>query len=131
MTLLKVILFQLASVYPSEKPLLKVVTYSHHRYHLAQEQRALSWLGLLISVESEWKRQDGACSSFKSCQRERMLTYAGTRRPFVRKRAIGLMSKTHRDAQMALVLDSGIRSCFVSAPREEKLLRMLSSDWMQ
>ncbi|KAI6103522.1 hypothetical protein F5141DRAFT_211574 [Pisolithus sp. B1] len=49
----------------------------------------------------------------------------------LRKRAIGLMSKTYRDAQVVLVLDSGIRSCSVSAPREEKLLRVLSSGWMQ
>ncbi|KAI6103531.1 hypothetical protein F5141DRAFT_211774 [Pisolithus sp. B1] len=49
----------------------------------------------------------------------------------LRKRAIGLMSKTYRDAQVVLVLDSGIRSCSVSAPREEKLLRVLASGWMQ
>ncbi|KAI6131850.1 hypothetical protein EV401DRAFT_318943 [Pisolithus croceorrhizus] len=49
----------------------------------------------------------------------------------LRKRAISLMSKTYRDAQVVLVLDSGIRSCSVSAPREEKLLRVLSSGWMQ
>ncbi|KIK16390.1 hypothetical protein PISMIDRAFT_686377 [Pisolithus microcarpus 441] len=49
----------------------------------------------------------------------------------LRKRAIGLMSKTYRDAQVTVVLDSGIRSCSISAPREEKLLRVLSSGWMQ
>ncbi|KAI6150325.1 hypothetical protein BKA82DRAFT_999113 [Pisolithus tinctorius] len=49
----------------------------------------------------------------------------------LRKRAIGLMSKTYRDAQVVLVLDSGIRSCSISAPREERLLRVLSSGWMQ
>ncbi|KAI6045430.1 hypothetical protein EDC04DRAFT_3054430 [Pisolithus marmoratus] len=49
----------------------------------------------------------------------------------LRKRAIGLMAKTYRDAQVVLVLDSGIRSCSTAAPREEKLLRVLSSGWMQ
>ncbi|KAI6036088.1 hypothetical protein PISMIDRAFT_12293 [Pisolithus microcarpus 441] len=39
--------------------------------------------------------------------------------------------KTYRDAQLALVLDSGILSCSVSALRDEKLLRALSSGRMQ
>ncbi|KAI6045425.1 hypothetical protein EDC04DRAFT_2497115, partial [Pisolithus marmoratus] len=44
-----------------------------------------------------------------------------------RGRAIGLMSKTYSDAQVVLVLDSGIHSCSISAPREEKPLKVLSS----
>ena len=48
----------------------------------------------------------------------------------LRKRAIGLMAKTYRDASATLVLDSGIRHCSVSAPLEEKLLFILSCGWM-
>ena len=48
----------------------------------------------------------------------------------LRKRAIGLMAKTYRDASATLVLDSGIRHCSVSAPLEEKLLSILSCGWM-
>ena len=49
----------------------------------------------------------------------------------LRKRAIGLMAKTYRDASATLVLDSGIRHCSVSAPLEEKLLSILSCGWMR
>ena len=49
----------------------------------------------------------------------------------VRKRAIGLMARTYRQAQAVLVIDAGIRCCSVSAPLEERLLRVLSSGWMQ
>ncbi|KAF8350983.1 hypothetical protein F5887DRAFT_935375 [Amanita rubescens] len=48
----------------------------------------------------------------------------------LRKRAIGLMAKTYRDASATLVLDSGIRHCSVSAPLEEELLSILSCGWM-
>jgi len=49
----------------------------------------------------------------------------------MRKRAIGLMAKTYNEAKVVLVIDSGIRTISVSAPREEKLLHLLSSGWMQ
>jgi hypothetical protein len=49
----------------------------------------------------------------------------------MRKRAIGLMAKTYNEAKVVLVIDSGIRAISVSAPREEKLLYLLSSGWMQ
>ncbi|SJL08716.1 uncharacterized protein ARMOST_12085 [Armillaria ostoyae] len=49
----------------------------------------------------------------------------------LRKRAIGLMAETYRNAGAVLVIDSGIRSCSVSAPLEEKLLHIISSGWMQ
>jgi len=49
----------------------------------------------------------------------------------MRKRAIGLMAKTYNEAKVVLVIDSGIRTISVSAPREEKLLYVLSSGWMQ
>ncbi|KAK7467678.1 hypothetical protein VKT23_004731 [Stygiomarasmius scandens] len=49
----------------------------------------------------------------------------------MRKRAIKLMAQTYRDANVVLVIDSGIRSCSISAPLEEKLLRVTSSAWMQ
>ncbi|KAI5837084.1 hypothetical protein DFP73DRAFT_569367 [Morchella snyderi] len=49
----------------------------------------------------------------------------------MRKRAIGLMAQTYRDAAVVLVVDSGIRSCSLSAPLSEKLLRVASSGWMQ
>ncbi|OCH86591.1 hypothetical protein OBBRIDRAFT_890380 [Obba rivulosa] len=48
-----------------------------------------------------------------------------------RKRAIGLMGKTYRDAAVVLVLDSGIQSCSVKAPIAERLLRIVTSGWMQ
>ncbi|OCH89430.1 hypothetical protein OBBRIDRAFT_835831 [Obba rivulosa] len=49
----------------------------------------------------------------------------------MRKRAIGLMGQTYKDAAAVLVIDSGIRSCSLNAPMEEKLLRILTSSWMQ
>jgi hypothetical protein len=49
----------------------------------------------------------------------------------MRKRAIGLMGKTYKDAMAVLVIDAGIRSCSSNAPQEEKLLRVLTSAWMQ
>ncbi|KAK0201162.1 hypothetical protein DFS33DRAFT_1112154 [Desarmillaria ectypa] len=48
-----------------------------------------------------------------------------------RKRAIGLMAQTYRNADAVLVIDAGIRSCSLYAPPEERLLRILSSGWMQ
>ncbi|KAL4781520.1 hypothetical protein BJX76DRAFT_359809 [Aspergillus varians] len=49
----------------------------------------------------------------------------------MRKRAIGLMAQTYRDAAAVLVLDSAVLSTSLSMPRELKLLRILSSGWMQ
>ncbi|KAK0471360.1 hypothetical protein IW261DRAFT_1612086 [Armillaria novae-zelandiae] len=49
----------------------------------------------------------------------------------LRKRAIGLMAETYRNADAVLVIDSGIRSCSRSAPLEERLLQIISSGWMQ
>ena len=49
----------------------------------------------------------------------------------MRKRAIGLMADTYRQAKAVLVIDAGIRSCSTHAPLEEKLLRVVSSGWMQ
>lgn len=49
----------------------------------------------------------------------------------VRNRAIGLMAQTYRDAAAVLVIDSGIRATSSSAAREEKLLHVLASGWMQ
>ncbi|OJI97561.1 hypothetical protein ASPVEDRAFT_36982 [Aspergillus versicolor CBS 583.65] len=49
----------------------------------------------------------------------------------MRKKAIGLMAQTYRNAAVVLVLDSTIRSTSVTAARELKLLRTLSSGWMQ
>lgn len=49
----------------------------------------------------------------------------------MRKRAIGLMAQTYRNADIVLVIDSGIRTCSVHAPLEEKLLRVVTSGWMQ
>lgn len=48
-----------------------------------------------------------------------------------RKRAIGLMAKTYREAEVVLVIEDGIRSCSVGSPLEERLLRVLASAWMQ
>ncbi|PLB36801.1 uncharacterized protein BDW47DRAFT_132600 [Aspergillus candidus] len=49
----------------------------------------------------------------------------------LRKKAIGLMERTYRDAAAVIVLDSAIQSLSESMPRELKLLRILSSGWMQ
>ncbi|THV03940.1 hypothetical protein K435DRAFT_747127 [Dendrothele bispora CBS 962.96] len=49
----------------------------------------------------------------------------------MRKRAIKLMAQTYREAHAVLVIDSGIRTCSVTSPLEEKLLRVTSSAWMQ
>lgn len=49
----------------------------------------------------------------------------------MRKRAIQLMAETYRRADMVLVIDSGIRTCSIHAPLEEKLLRVITSGWMQ
>ncbi|KAK0431198.1 hypothetical protein EV421DRAFT_197173 [Armillaria borealis] len=49
----------------------------------------------------------------------------------LRKRAIGLMAETYRNAGAVLVIDSDIRSCSLSAPLEERLLHIISSGWMQ
>ncbi|KAK7691153.1 hypothetical protein QCA50_006256 [Cerrena zonata] len=48
-----------------------------------------------------------------------------------RKRAIGLMGKTYEEASAVLVLDAGVRSCSTQAPLEIKLLRIVTSSWMQ
>ncbi|CAP79837.1 Pc12g02100 [Penicillium rubens Wisconsin 54-1255] len=49
----------------------------------------------------------------------------------MRKKAIGLMAQTYRNASAVLVLDSTLQSTPLSAPRELKLLRVISSPWMQ
>ncbi|KAF8173732.1 hypothetical protein K438DRAFT_128078 [Mycena galopus ATCC 62051] len=49
----------------------------------------------------------------------------------MRKRAITLMAETYRRAQVVLVIDSGIRTCSIHAPLEEKLLRVVTCGWMQ
>ncbi|KAA8647223.1 hypothetical protein EYZ11_008656 [Aspergillus tanneri] len=49
----------------------------------------------------------------------------------MRKKAIGLMAQTYRNAAAVLVLDLAIQSTSLSMPRELKLLRILSSGWMQ
>ncbi len=41
------------------------------------------------------------------------------------------MAETYRNADAVLVIDSGIRSCSLSAPLEERLLHIISSGWMQ
>lgn len=49
----------------------------------------------------------------------------------IRKKAIGLMGETYRRATKVLIIDSGIRACPIDAPLEQKLLRVLTSGWMQ
>ncbi|THV07681.1 hypothetical protein K435DRAFT_265252 [Dendrothele bispora CBS 962.96] len=49
----------------------------------------------------------------------------------MRKKAIGLMAETYRRANVVLIIDAGIRSCALSASPEEKLLRIITSAWMQ
>ncbi|KAJ6485581.1 hypothetical protein C8R45DRAFT_1214337 [Mycena sanguinolenta] len=45
--------------------------------------------------------------------------------------AIILMAETYRRAEVVLVIDSGIRTCSIHAPLEEKLLRIVTCGWMQ
>ncbi|OCH92344.1 hypothetical protein OBBRIDRAFT_455405 [Obba rivulosa] len=49
----------------------------------------------------------------------------------MRKRAIGLMGRTYRDAHVVLVIDAGIRSCSTKATIQERLLRVVTSGWAQ
>ncbi|KAF9463933.1 hypothetical protein BDZ94DRAFT_1235800 [Collybia nuda] len=49
----------------------------------------------------------------------------------LRRQAIGLMGTTYRDATAVLVIDDGIRTCSFDALEEERLLRVLTSVWMQ
>ncbi|PBK87259.1 hypothetical protein ARMGADRAFT_972065 [Armillaria gallica] len=49
-----------------------------------------------------------------------------------RNRAITLMTETYTDADKVLVLDGGLRTaCKVSSPKEECLLRIATSGWLQ
>ncbi len=49
-----------------------------------------------------------------------------------RKRAIGLMAQTYEHAAKVLVTDGGIRTqCSLSSPKEECILRIATSGWMQ
>ncbi|PBK91634.1 hypothetical protein ARMGADRAFT_968454 [Armillaria gallica] len=49
-----------------------------------------------------------------------------------RNLAIALMAETYADADKVLVLDGGLRTaCKVSSPKEECLLRIATSGWMQ
>ncbi|THV03992.1 hypothetical protein K435DRAFT_629632, partial [Dendrothele bispora CBS 962.96] len=49
-----------------------------------------------------------------------------------RKRAIELMAKTYEMAEKVLVTDGGIREqCSLSSPKEDLLLRITTSGWMQ
>lgn len=49
----------------------------------------------------------------------------------MRKRAIGLMYRTYREAAAVLVVDSSINSCSTRAPLEERQLRVATSGWVQ
>ncbi|KAI0735841.1 hypothetical protein C8Q76DRAFT_792347 [Earliella scabrosa] len=48
-----------------------------------------------------------------------------------RKLAIRYMARTYINASAVLVIDAGIHACSKTAPLEEKLLRVLTSGWMQ
>ncbi|KAH9891916.1 hypothetical protein C8Q73DRAFT_94931 [Cubamyces lactineus] len=50
----------------------------------------------------------------------------------LRKKAIVLMAKTYEEADKVLVVDGGVRSqCSLSSPKEECILRIATSGWMQ
>ncbi|KAK7692575.1 hypothetical protein QCA50_004205 [Cerrena zonata] len=49
----------------------------------------------------------------------------------LRKKAIGMMAETYRNASVTLVVDAGIRACSCHARLAEKLLRIVTSGWMQ
>ena len=49
-----------------------------------------------------------------------------------RRRAIGLMARTYEEASKVLVIDGGVRAqCSLASPKEECLLRIATSGWMQ
>ncbi|KAJ7508991.1 hypothetical protein B0H11DRAFT_1963401 [Mycena galericulata] len=80
-----------------------------------QVQRLAHLAGKLLPGGAFW--QDGLCIPE---QREH------------RNRAIRLMKETYADADKVLVLDEGLRtSCSQSTPKEECLLRIATSGWMQ
>ncbi|KAK0497529.1 hypothetical protein EDD18DRAFT_157808 [Armillaria luteobubalina] len=49
----------------------------------------------------------------------------------LRKCAIKQMAATYANADVVLVLDSGIRSCSLSSPLEDVVLHIITSGWMQ
>ncbi|KAI0326225.1 hypothetical protein GY45DRAFT_1310841 [Cubamyces sp. BRFM 1775] len=50
----------------------------------------------------------------------------------LRRKAIVLMAKTYEQADKVLVVDGGVRSqCSLSSPKEECILRIATSGWMQ
>ncbi|KAF2973176.1 hypothetical protein GQX73_g431 [Xylaria multiplex] len=48
-----------------------------------------------------------------------------------RKIAIGMMARTYSEAAAVLVLDSGLQRCYSTEPPDLKVLRVLTSGWMQ
>ncbi|KAJ7124465.1 hypothetical protein C8R44DRAFT_148489 [Mycena epipterygia] len=80
-----------------------------------QIQRLAHLAGKLVPDGAFW--QDGLCIPG---QKEH------------RNRAIAFMKETYADADKVLVLDEGLRtSCSLSTPKEECLLRIATSGWMQ
>ncbi|THV03516.1 hypothetical protein K435DRAFT_556933, partial [Dendrothele bispora CBS 962.96] len=80
-----------------------------------QVQRLARLAGQLVSSGGFW--QDGLCIPEEKESRNR---------------AIALMAETYTSAEKVLVLDEGIRSsCQQSTPKEECLLRIATSGWMQ
>ncbi|KAI1099363.1 hypothetical protein F4804DRAFT_322111 [Jackrogersella minutella] len=49
----------------------------------------------------------------------------------LRKKAIGMMGQTYREAAAVLVLDSGLQLCHSTEPPAAKILRVLASGWMR
>ncbi|RDX42001.1 hypothetical protein OH76DRAFT_1298618, partial [Lentinus brumalis] len=105
--------------------------------------------GSYVAVSHVWA--DGLGSTTEEglprCQVERLAKLAGNLVPGgafwqdglcvpgdrpLRRRAIGLMAATYADAEKVLVIDAGIQSqCTLASSREEYLLRIATSGWMQ
>ncbi|KAL3481919.1 hypothetical protein BJX99DRAFT_269419 [Aspergillus californicus] len=101
-----------------------------------------------VAISHVWADGLGSTAEvgIPSCQIDRLMTMTRTIVPdgtfwldslcvpgykSMRRRAIGLMAQTYRNAAAVLVLDSAIQSTSLSMPRELKLLRILCSGWMQ
>ncbi|KAI0690559.1 hypothetical protein C8T65DRAFT_834361 [Cerioporus squamosus] len=102
-----------------------------------------------VAVSHVWADGIGSTTEegLPRCQVERLAKLAGTLIPGgafwqdglcvpqdkpLRRRAIGLMAETYAKAEKVLVIDAGIQSqCSRASSREECLLRIATSGWMQ
>ncbi|ESK91662.1 het domain protein [Moniliophthora roreri MCA 2997] len=126
------------------------IEHSHDNHHLQLKCKNATNIPY-VAISHVWVDGLGSVTEagLPSCQLERLAELTGGLVPGgalwmdglcipggrglreLRKRAIGLMAQTYRDATAVLVVDSSIRSCPIDAPLEEKLLRIRTSGWVQ